>query len=108
MGVTKTQGIADVCEHVLSENSEIPGDVLMDKHMTHSSPCDVCPCDNSKTIIITMSSLNNPQYLCECFYYATGNTKFIFVATIRCICVVVYSNRKCHHTTFFFIACSVL
>jgi len=36
MGVTKTQGMADMCEHVLSENNEIPGDVLMDKHMTHS------------------------------------------------------------------------
>lgn len=55
MGVTKTQGIADVCEHVLSENSEMPGDVLMDKHMTHSSLCDVCPCDNAKIIIKTTS-----------------------------------------------------
>lgn len=53
MGVTKTQGIADVCEHILSENSELTGDVLMDKHMTHSSPCDMCPCDNAKIIIKT-------------------------------------------------------
>lgn len=53
MGVTEAQGIADVCEHVLSENAEIPGDVLMDKHMTHSVTCDVCPCDKAKIIIKT-------------------------------------------------------
>lgn len=61
MGVTEAQGIADVCEHVLSETAEIPGDVLTDKHMTHAVTCDMRSCDKTKIIIKT----NERQMLCD-------------------------------------------
>lgn len=79
MGVTKTQGIADMCEHILSENSELTGDVLMDKHMTHSSPCDMCPCDKAKIIIkttITQFTASVQMFAIGVFSTMTGPAAF--------------------------------